>query len=270
VSAGSLPHFAGRAGVFALVLLCAIVAFVLLRRHAASIIAWLGERLRPWFPPRALIVSSIALGAAGVFGAIAEEVLDRETSDFDRSLSLAVHGLDSPFMDFTMRLFTTIGSLKIVVVALAITLIGTIRRKDRRATWSLLAVFAASEALNAVLKNLVGRARPTLFEEIATLHTYSFPSGHAMTGAAVYGMIGVVLARAHPKWRKALAVGVPSLVFLIGLSRVFLGVHWPTDVLAGWAAGMTLLLIGLAVLVLPAHAPSPTRKSRKKSHATAR
>ena len=119
---------------------------------------------------------------------------------------------------------------------------------------SLLAVFAASEILNWVIKHLVARARPNLFEEIATLHTYSFPSGHAMTGAAVYGMIGVVLAREHPRLQWTSAIAVPALVLLIGVSRIYLGVHWPTDVLAGWAAGMTLMLVGFAALVLPARA----------------
>lgn len=252
MTAGGLPHWAGGV-LFALVLLLAIGAFVLLRRNAGRMVGWLEARLPPAFPPRALIVSALGVAAAVAFAAIAEEVVEKETSAFDRTVSLAVHGLDSPFMDFTMRLFTTIGSLKVVVVALVLTLVDTLRRRDARATWSLIAAFAAAEGINFVLKNLVGRARPTLFEEIATLHTYSFPSGHAMTGTAVYGMIGVVLARAYPPVRTALAFAVPILVFLIGLSRVFLGVHWPTDVLAGWAAGMTLLLLGVAVLVLPPH-----------------
>jgi membrane-associated phospholipid phosphatase len=258
VTAGALPHWAGGA-LFALVLVLAIAAFLLLRRHARRIVGWLEARLPPGFPPRALIVSALGLAAGVVFAAIAEEVVEKETSAFDRTVSLAVHGLGSPFLDFAMRLFTEIGSLKVVVVALVLTLGDTVRRRDRRAMWSLIAVFAAAEGINFVLKNLVGRARPTLFEEIATLHTYSFPSGHAMTGTAVYGMIGVVLARAYPRFRTALGFAVPTLVFLIGLSRVFLGVHWPTDVLAGWAAGMTLLLVGVTVLVLPAHASGGRR-----------
>jgi membrane-associated phospholipid phosphatase len=258
VTAAFFADWVGRTAFFAVVLAAAVWLFVLLRRHAARLVGSLQRRLPASVPPCAVIVSLMALATAAVFASIAEEVLDKETSAFDRSVSLAIHRLDSPFMDFNMRLFTTVGSLKIVVLALAIVFIGALRRRDMRAAWSLVAVFAAAETINWVLKHLVARARPSLFEEIATLHTYSFPSGHAMTGAAVYGMIGVVLAREHPRWRRVLTVAVPALVFLIGLSRIFLGVHWPTDVLAGWAAGMTLLLVGTAVLVLPARDVSPS------------
>ena len=251
-------HGPGLAALFGLVLIAAVVLFLLLRRQAPQLVAWLGKRLPTRSPPRALILLVMTFGAAGIFAEITEDVWNRETSEFDRSLSLAIHELDSPSMDFTMELFTTIGSLKVVIVVLVLIVVEAIRRRDRRAAYSLLGVFLASETFNWVLKHLVGRPRPTLFDEIATLHTYSFPSGHAMTGAAVYGMIGVVLAREHPRLRWPLAVAVPALVILIGVSRVFLGVHWPTDVLAGWAAGMTLMLVGFAALVLPPQArPSP-------------
>lgn len=254
----SHAHWPGRAALFGLLLIAAVTLFLLLRRHASQLVEWLGKRLPARFPPRALVLLVLTLGAAGIFAKIAEDVWNRETSEFDRSLSVAIHGLESPFMNFTMRLFTTIGSLKVVIVVLVPIVVEAIRRRDRRAAYSLLGVAVASEILNWVLKHLVGRPRPTLFEEIVTLHTYSFPSGHAMTGAAVYGMIGVVLAREHPRLRWPLAIAVPTLVVLIGFSRIFLGVHWPTDVLAGWAAGMTLMLLGFAALVLPAQArPRP-------------
>jgi undecaprenyl-diphosphatase len=197
------------------------------------------------------VVLILTLAAVAVFAKIFEDVWNHESSAFDRSVALAVHSLDSTFMDSTMRLFTFLGSLKVVVVALAATAVNAFRRRDRRAVFALLSVFTAEEAMNFVLKHLVERPRPTLFEEIATLHTYSFPSGHAMTTAAVYGMIGVVLAREHRRLRRTIAAAVPALVFLVGLSRVFLGVHWPTDVLAGWAAGTILMLIGCAVFLLP-------------------
>lgn len=207
--------------------------------------------LRAFLEHPGRVVLVLTLAAAVVFGKIFEDVWNHESSSFDRSVALALHSLDSPFMDFAMRLFTFIGSLKVVVVVLVAAAVDAFRRRDRRAVLALLSVFAAEEAMNFVLKHLVERPRPTLFEEIATLHTYSFPSGHAMTTAAVYGIVGVVIAREHPRLRRAISFAVPALVFFIGLSRVFLGVHWPTDVLAGWAAGAILMLIGCAVFLLP-------------------
>ena len=241
-----------QAWLFGLVLIAAVTLFLLVRRQGSQLVAWLEKRLPARLPPRALVLFVLALGVAGIFVALLEDVWSRETSEFDRSVSLAIHGLDSPSIHFTMRLFTAIGSLPVVIAVLALAIISGVRRGEHRAAHCLLAVSVASEVFNWVLKHLVARPRPTLFEEIATLHTYSFPSGHAMTGAAVYGMIGVVLAREYPRFRRQLAVAVPILVILIGVSRIFLGVHWPTDVLAGWAAGTALLLVGFAALVLPA------------------
>ncbi|MDQ6894653.1 MAG: phosphatase PAP2 family protein [Acidobacteriota bacterium] len=207
--------------------------------------------LRAFLSRPGRVVLILMLVGIAVFAKIFEDVWNHESSAFDRSVALAIHSLDSPFMDFSMRLFTFLGSLKVVVVALAAAAVDAVRRRDRRAVFALLGVFMAEELMNFVLKHLVERPRPTLFEEIATLHTYSFPSGHAMTSAAVYGIIGVVLAREHRRLRRAIAVAAPALVFLVGVSRVFLGVHWPTDVLAGWAAGTILMLIGCAVFFFP-------------------
>ena len=105
-----------------------------------------------------------------------------------------------------------------------------------------------TEVLNVVLKYTFERPRPTLFQEIETLHTYSFPSGHAMVGVAVYGMMGVVLARLAPGRRRLILLLMPGLMFMIGISRVCLGVHWPSDVLAGFAAGAFIVLAGAIAL----------------------
>jgi undecaprenyl-diphosphatase len=109
----------------------------------------------------------------------------------------------------------------------------------------LLGVIAVNEGLNFGLKHLFGRLRPNLFEEIATLHSYSFPSGHAMAAAAIYGMIAVVIARLAPSLRLSVGPVAVALALLIGLSRIYLGVHWITDVLAGYAAGATILFGGI-------------------------
>jgi membrane-associated phospholipid phosphatase len=207
-----------------------------------------------------VVVFLLIVAAVGVFAVVFDLVRESRGSSFDRSVALAVHSLDSPFMDTAMRFFSFVGSLKVVAVVLAATALDAFMRRDRRAAFWLLAVFASEEGMNWLLKHLVERPRPTLFEEIATLHTYSFPSGHAMTSAAVYGIIGVVLAREHPRWRRPLAFAVPALVLSVGLSRVFLGVHWPTDVIAGWAAGTTLMLIGCGALLL-----SPVRETDQPS-----
>ena len=147
-----------------------------------------------------------------------------------------------------MRAFTFLGSPFAVIPLAAIVIVWAVRKKETRAAVTLLVVLLMTEALNVMLKHTFERPRPTLFQEIATLHSYSFPSGHAMAAAAVYGTMGVVVSRLAPTHRGALVVGLPFLIVMIGLSRIYLGVHWPSDVLAGFAAGAFLALAGAMAL----------------------
>ena len=112
----------------------------------------------------------------------------------------------------------------------------------------LVGVTLVTEVLNIALKEAFQRIRPSLFEEVATLHSYSFPSGHSMASAAVYGSVAVLVARACPAWERLALTSAAALVLLIGTSRIFLGVHWPTDVLAGWAGGAFVALVGTYLL----------------------
>jgi undecaprenyl-diphosphatase len=191
---------------------------------------------------RWLLVPAAGLGALGVFAKIAREVQERETTAVDRAVSLALHRLDSPMMDAVMLGFTFLGSFPAVAAVVVAAAVWRVRAGDRRSAVALVLVALVTELLNLALKEIFQRPRPTLFQEIATLHSYSFPSGHAMASAAVYGSVATVLARAYPNRRRAILLGACTLVLLIGLSRVYLGVHWITDVLAGWAAGAFMTL----------------------------
>src|SRR5712671_4691667 len=194
------------------------------------------------------LVPAAGLAMLGVFVKIAAEVQERETTALDRAVSLTLHRLDSPFMDAVMLAFTLLGSFPAVAAVVAAAAIWRVRSRDRRGAAALVLVAAVTELLNLALKEAFQRPRPSLFQEIATLHSYGFPSGHAMASAAVYGSVATVLARAYPARRRAILLGACSLVLLIGLSRVYLGVHWITDVLAGWAAGA---FIALAASISP-------------------
>jgi len=191
---------------------------------------------------RWMLVPAAGLAALGAFARIAREVQERETTAVDRAVSLLLHRLDSPLMDALMLGFTFLGSFPAVAAVVVAAAIWRVRSSDRRSAVALVLVAAVTELLNLALKEFFQRPRPSLFQEIATLHSYSFPSGHAMASAAVYGSVATVLARAYPARRRAILLGACTLVLLIGLSRVYLGVHWITDVLAGWAAGAFMAL----------------------------
>ena len=107
--------------------------------------------------------------------------------------------------------------------------------------------------VNTGLKNLFDRTRPTVVPQLDTVHTLSFPSGHAMVSAAVYLSLAVLAARlVRPRHAKVYVVAVAAtLTVAVGVTRVYLGVHYPTDVLAGWiAGGLWALLCGVAALLL--------------------
>jgi membrane-associated phospholipid phosphatase len=207
------------------------------------------ERKHPFAAPaRTFVAFGVAFAAALGFARIAREVVEGETSEMDKVVELAVHSLKTPFMDHVMRAFTFMGSPFAVIPLAAAIIVWAVRKKETRAAVAFLIVLVMTEVLNVMLKHTFERARPTLFQEIETLHSYSFPSGHAMAAAAVYGMMGVVVARLAPTHRRPLVIGLPILIVMIGMSRIYLGVHWPSDVLAGFAAGAFIVLAGALAL----------------------
>jgi len=236
-----LHKWIGRAGLFGLALVVVLALLAVLQRYRTTIAAQL-DRVR------GLLVPALSLGALGVFAKIAEDVQEHETSSFDRAVSLGLHRLDSPVMDVAMRAFTFLGSLPFLSAVVVGVAIWRVRRKDKLGAIMLVGVTLVTELLNLALKEAFQRSRPSLFEEVATLHSYSFPSGHSMAAAAVYGAVAVLVARACPPWERLALTSATAVVVLIGVSRIFLGVHWVTDVLAGWAGGAFVVLVGTYLL----------------------
>jgi undecaprenyl-diphosphatase len=118
------------------------------------------------------------------------------------------------------------------------------RRRGRRTGARVLVTGAlVAETTNLLLKWVMGRERPEVFAEHLPL-THAFPSGHAMVSTVVYAMVAFLVASIEPRWKFPLAVLVPFLCLSIGATRVFLGVHWPSDVVGGFAAGGVLAALG--------------------------
>lgn len=238
-------------GLVAMMTVALIVALLLVRRHGRSEQRKQErlERRHPFAAPvRTFAAFGVAFASVLAFARIAREVVEGETSEMDKAVELAVHSIDAPFFDHVMRGFTFMGSPFAVIPLAAAIIVWAVRKKETRAAVAFVVVLVMTEVLNVVLKRTFERPRPTLFQEIETLHSYSFPSGHAMAAAAVYGMMGVVIARLAPTHRRPLVVALPILVVMIGISRIYLGVHWPSDVLAGFAAGAFIVLAGALAL----------------------
>ena len=174
-----------------------------------------------------------------IFGALAEDVWEKESFSWDDATLLYLHAHATPVMDRIMLFFTHIGFLGPLVVGTLLFLWLFWRRCWADATFVLLGVGGAL-ALNQGIKLFFARVRPDLWQSLAPLGTYSFPSGHAMLSMAL--VLTLIILLWPTRWRRtALLIGIP-LVLLIGLSRLYLGVHYPSDVLAAWMASLAWVL----------------------------
>jgi undecaprenyl-diphosphatase len=193
-----------------------------------------------------LVTLFLLTAALLCFGLLAEEVFEGDTGGFDRIVLLSLRNpsdLADPvgpaWLENAARDITGLGSITVLVlVSLAVFGFLWMVRKRAAALLVLISV-GGGMLLSTVLKHTFERARPALVPHGVAVYTASFPSGHAMLSAVTYLTLGALLARVQPDRRvKAYLLSVAVLLTLmIGVSRVYLGVHWPTDVLAGWCIG---------------------------------
>jgi membrane-associated phospholipid phosphatase len=168
-----------------------------------------------------------------LFGELADEIHEQEAIAFDEPILLFAHTMAREGFDSFFVLMSHLGyAWGVVPFDIAFVLLLTALRRYREATFAAIAL-GGSALLNLAAKAIFARERPSLWESIAPETTYSFPSGHAM-GSMTLAWVLVLLAwRTRWHW-PVLGLMVPFVV-LVGLSRVYLGVHYPSDILAGWA-----------------------------------
>jgi undecaprenyl-diphosphatase len=188
--------------------------------------------------------------AGGLYGFVemAEVARDAAPHTFDTSILLALREPGNPavgigpfWLPDAVRDITALGSGVVLVFVVAATIIFLIVEKQALAALFVFLAVAGGQVVSSLLKLGIDRPRPDVVPHLAEVHTLSFPSGHAMLSAVTYLTLGAMLARVTPNravkiYLLALAV---LLTFMVGASRVYLGVHWPSDVLAGWCAGAT-------------------------------
>ncbi|WP_236020571.1 phosphatase PAP2 family protein [Sabulicella rubraurantiaca] len=196
---------------------------------------------------RGTLVALVIVGV-GLFGfaRVALEVADGDTHSLDQALLLALRSEADPtdpwgprWFEEMMRDFTALGGTGVLVLVTAAVFGFLLLTGKRQAAMLVVLSIASGVAVSHGLKWGFGRPRPDLVPHGQSVYSQSFPSGHAMLSAIVYLTLGALLARVQERRRaKAYPLAVAALlVLLIGFSRVYLGVHWPSDVLAGWAVG---------------------------------
>lgn len=192
------------------------------------------------------------LGLIGVFAKFADSLLENELGDFDGVLSDLVHGLQVPWLTEVMITVTHIGNTSTYLVVVPIFLAILLFKKLKAESFILLTTILGAWGLNGALKFSFQRARPDI-EHLIEVGGYSFPSGHAMVSMAAYGIMGYLIIqymtrKGRSTWYVGVLVGL--LIFLIGISRVYLHVHYPSDILAGFAAGAVWLIMNIYALNL--------------------
>lgn len=185
----------------------------------------------------------VILAAVALFAWIAHEVREGNHAEFEAAVLKSLRPEGRPMgpagMDNAIRDVTALGSATAIVSAALMAIGYLLIRGERRVALIFVVAIAGGELLNTALKNSFDRARPEAVERLVDVHSYSFPSGHAM-GASIFYLTGAaLLGRSLLRRRERYYLLGCSIVLIgaIGFSRVYLGVHYPTDVLAGWAAG---------------------------------
>ena len=205
--------------------------------------------LRARLAARELVgIALLATAAAGasIFLVVAEGVAENEFRAVDEAILLALRTpgdradpLGPGWLEEMARDVTALGGVAVLTL-FSVAAAGFLWLSPRRrALASLLVAIGGGWALSLALKRGFARPRPSLVPHEAVVYTASFPSGHAMMSAVTYLTLGALVARVVPRRRMKLFVLGCALALsaLSGASRVYLGVHWPTDVVAGWAVG---------------------------------
>ena len=200
------------------------------------------------------VVAAGLVAVVGVLGFVGLMVMARAASPyaFDTQILLALREAGNPavplgpyWLQNAVRDITSLGSTTAVFLITAAAAIYLLLIRQVGTALFLFFVVGFGQIILSLLKNAVGRARPDIVSHLDTVSTLSFPSGHAMMSAVTYLTLSLLAARFLPG-RAAkiyvLALGVGA-TFLIGISRLYLGVHWPSDVMAGWCAGFAWVML---------------------------
>lgn len=203
------------------------------------------KRLLEFVSLSLLLGLTTAIGTIIFFGWLADEVLEGETRHFDEVTRAAVHQLASPAMTVAMRGISFLGSMLFLTCATVVIIIWFASRHWGREAKLLAITMAGASALNMSLKLAFKRSRPIPFFDLLPPESYSFPSGHALTSCCFYGAFAAILTARIKSRRVRLIVWILSttMFLLIGLSRIYLGVHYTTDVIAGFAAAVIWILV---------------------------
>jgi membrane-associated phospholipid phosphatase len=199
--------------------------------------------------PIVYIVSGLILSfvSLDIFFELSEDLMEEEKFQFDLVIIQYVSELRSDTVTNVMHFFTSLGSITILTFMLISSLLWLIFKKKSYVGASFYVIAVAGGGLiNLGLKHWFARVRPE--GSLIIEHGFSYPSGHSMGSLIYYGFLGyLVIKSQHDRWLKTVsATFFIMLILLIGFSRIYLGVHYPSDVFAGFSAGTVWLMLCIA------------------------
>lgn len=198
--------------------------------------------------------------AAGVWGflEVADEVAEGDTAGLDRRILLALRSAADPndpigprTFEEAMRDVTALGGFTVLTIVTVAAALAFLLHGRRRHALVMVVTVLLAELSSEAAKLVYDRPRPDLVSHGSYVYSGSFPSGHSMLSAATYFTLAVLIASLEPKrGTKRMVFGLAALLVLaVGVSRIYLGVHWPSDVLGGWSLGLAWALAAWFALI---------------------
>jgi membrane-associated phospholipid phosphatase len=195
-----------------------------------------------------------------IFLALAEDVVEQQVFAWDTTILRWAADHRMPSLDRLMQVVTDLGAtITLAGAALALTALLLYRRLHREALFIVVSVGGAA-ILNVLLKQLFQRPRPDVVTPVITAHGFAFPSGHTMSSMALACAVALLCWRMRWRYRWTVSIGALAFAMLVGASRVYLGVHYPSDVLAGWLVSLDLVGVVYLLFFRVGRAARPARK----------
>lgn len=211
------------------------------RHRARAFLEWIGSH-----GGLTLAMVAIVVGGSWGFIELLDEVQEGDTQRIDEWAIRNIAGWEGPrWVEEVGRDITALGGIFVLSLVTVLVVIYLLLERKYHAVLLVMVATVGGMLLSTGLKNVIGRDRPQLVEHRSYVMTESFPSGHAMLSATVYLTLGALMTRLVERRVLKFYFLVVALLlsFLVGASRVYMGVHWPTDVLAGWTAGLVWAIL---------------------------
>jgi len=196
-----------------------------------------------------IVASLVVIGLVGCFAVLASEVIEEEANAFDHAVLHALRSSDGPpvgppWLSTAMANLSALGSSAVITLVVVLTSIFLLLLRRARHALLVVGCVVGAALTILILKGFVGRARPTIGVGIDMPESLSFPSGHSLIAAAMYPTLGLLLSTIFEERGAKVFVLASSVLVavLVGFTRVYLGVHYPTDVFAGWLLGASLAI----------------------------